>query len=448
MRATSIAAVSVAAISVLAVILICGGATAGRSACRATQGAATPEAAKGTSGCGGQNEAPACGSPMRPPKGECTVTASGPIEVPFRVFRNHVLIPVSVNGSPPLDVVLDTGMPVPGIMLHPGPEVDAIEFDTDGAPQVVVAGAGGDGVERVAMNVTFELPGVAFTGQMAIVGPRCGPGAGSEEEAKGVVGLSIFDNFVVTFDHDRNVLVLTAPDEFEYDGPGTRLPLTIGQPPVPEVECVLETGGKRVTVSMVVDTGATYPLSITLRPEGTIEPPPEARGLVLGYSYWGELTGLVGRVEELHLGGLSLDDVITVYLEGGAPGVPPCGDDGLLGNQALRHFNATFDYARKELILERSTRTDDPFEYNMSGAAFERTDDGDFVLLKVFPDTPASEAGLSESDVVTAVNGRSARDISSEELRSMLERDGTTMALRLIRDATEMDVKLKLRRLV
>jgi hypothetical protein len=412
-------------------------------------GQTTP--ASDTPACGAPADSaqPVCGGPGGPPAGECIVTADGPVEVPFRVLNNHVLIPVSVNGSAPLELILDTGMPVYGVMLHPGPEVDAIAFDTEGAPMVMVAGAGGDPC-RAALNVTLGLPGVEFTGQLAIFSPPPGGGCNSEspEGASGVIGLSVFDNFVVTFDHDRSVLVLTQPDDFTYAGRGARLPFRLGRPPVPEIDCAIEADGRTVPLTLTVDTGASHNLSITLAPDSDIAPPGGARELVVGYSMWGELTGLIGRGGTLRLGGLALNDILVTYLRKGAPGVPPCGKSGLLGNGALRRFNVTFDYSRKELILEPNSHTTDPFEFNMSGMASRRNADGTYAVSRVFPETPAAEADVVAGDIIVAVDGRPARDIGTEELRRLLERDGAAVTLRLGRGPENTDVVLRLRRLV
>lgn len=397
----------------------------------------------------GAAEAAVCATPMAPPAGECVVTAEGPIEIPFRVLNHHVLVPVSVNGSPPLDLILDTGMPVHGVMLHPCPEVDAIEFSADGAPEVAVAGGGADTVQRVATGVTLEIPGAVFHGQLAIIASPCGPARTlAPEEARGVIGLSLFHNFVVTFDHDRGVLVLTRPEAFAYAGQGVRLPIRLGQRPIPEVDCTLSTGEREIPLRLAIDTGATHALSLTLTPQSDITPPASARPLVIGYSYWGELSGLVGRGGALRLGDLVLDDILVTYLQAGAPGVPTCGFDGLLGNVTLRRFNVTFDYSRREMILEPNSHTAEPFEFNMSGVACRRGASGGFEVFKVFPETPGSEAGILPGDVIVEIDGRPSGEIPSDEMRAMFERDGASLTLGIARRSEVVDVTVRLRRLV
>ncbi len=227
----------------------------------------------------------------------------------------------------------------------------------------------------------------------------------------GVIGLSVFQNFVVTFDHDRSVLVLTRPDEFVYEGAGARIPFTLGQRPVPEIECTLGTGEREVPLTLTVDTGASHNVSLMLRPDGGHRGPAGRAPSRHRIQLLGRAVGARRTRRDAPPGRSRLDDVLVTYLEAGAPGVPPCGHDGILGNGALRRFNVTFDYSRAEMILEPNSRTAAPFEFNMSGMALQRSDDGGFVVARVFDDTPASEMGVTAGDVIAAVDGRPAREI-------------------------------------
>jgi C-terminal processing protease CtpA/Prc len=80
--------------------------------------------------------------------------------------------------------------------------------------------------------------------------------------------------------------------------------------------------------------------------------------------------------------------------------------------------------------------------------ASKRNADGTYAVSRVFPETPAAEAGVLAGDIIVAVDGRPARDIGTEELRRLLERDGAAVTLRLGRGPENIDVVLRLRRLV
>ena len=61
-------------------------------------------------------------------------------EIPFRVERDRVIIPTSINGSDPLAVVLDTGMGLKGVYLFRR-EYEEL-MDASSRVQVQIPGAG------------------------------------------------------------------------------------------------------------------------------------------------------------------------------------------------------------------------------------------------------------------------------------------------------------------
>jgi len=286
--------------------------------------------------------------------------------------NHHVLVPVSVDGGEPFLVVLDTGMPIPGLMLHPSPRTDALDLkNTDGLRVAVGGGDAGD--SRVGTGVTLALPGLELTEQIVTVTPVPGCSGAERRSVKtpslveGVIGLSIFESFVVTIDYDRSIITLIEPERFHYDGGGHEVPFTLGSTNIPQITCEVEMRpGERIPVNVAVDTGATYSLSLTLGTHDDIHLPAGAKEEMKGYSAWGEVTGSLARVSAVYIGEQVLRDVLVTFFRKGAPGVPPCGEHGILGNEALSRFNTTFDYARKRMILEPNRRVNAPLEIETS----------------------------------------------------------------------------------
>lgn len=374
---------------------------------------------------------------------------TGTVEIPFELMNEHVVIPVSVNGGEPFRLVLDTGMPFYGAMLNPSARTDALELLNPDGLQVSVAGTE-DYTPRIGSGVTLGLPGVELTDQMVMVAPM--PGCGQTRaliESDGVIGLSVFDNFVVEIDYDNRTLTLTEPDGFVYEGAGTEIPIRLGSVRMPEVDLTIETEDDRtIPVGLVVDTGAALAMSITLGTSDKLSLPSGAKDLVIGYSSWGEVRGKLGRVETLRLEGLRLDDVLVTFFEQGAPGVPPCGKNGLLGSSVLQRFTVTFDYTTGRMFLEPGARFNEPFEFSMTGLAYRRADDGAFEVVRVFPDTPASESGMVEGDIILSVDDILSRDCDESTMREAMSREVPRVQLRIARDGNEMDVTLKPRRLI
>jgi len=395
---------------------------------------------------------PSCGNtgPMQAPGSARLLSDTGVVELPFEHVFDYIVVPVSVDGSEPLRLILDTGMPFYGAVLHPNARTDAIELVNRDSVQVMVGGME-DYKPRVGTGVTLTLPGVELTGQLVTVLPAPGAacGGGNLLETDGVIGLSIFENFIVEIDQESEVLTLTEPDAFTYAGSGQAIPIRLGPTPMPEVTLEIETeDGERVPVSLVVDTGAMYPMSITLGSHEEISLPPGAREMVMGYSAWGEVSGKLGRIDALHLGGYVLDDVLVTFFEKGAPGVPPCGEHGILGNEALGRFNVTFDYAHKTMYLEPNGRFGEPFDFGMAGFASETADDGTRSIVRVFPDTPASEGGLQEGDRILSVDGVPVTNLEEKTFREALKREGEEITLGVSRNGREMEITLRLRRLI
>src|SRR4030095_5688460 len=65
------------------------------------------------------------------------------ISVPFRLFNHHIVLPVTVNGSGPLQIVLDTGMPTEGLLLHETHKTKSLNLAFVENPHVKVRGIGG-----------------------------------------------------------------------------------------------------------------------------------------------------------------------------------------------------------------------------------------------------------------------------------------------------------------
>ena len=66
---------------------------------------------------------PSCGiaAPELGKGGYRLLNETGTVEIPFELMDEHVVIPVSFNGSEPFRLGLDTGMPFYGATLDPSP---------------------------------------------------------------------------------------------------------------------------------------------------------------------------------------------------------------------------------------------------------------------------------------------------------------------------------------
>jgi hypothetical protein len=378
---------------------------------------------------------------LRFPEGRETVS------VPFENHGEHIMIRVSVNGGAPLLMVFDTGMPTPGVLLYEGALVDKLNLTYSPAQiQVGGAGSGGSRSARLATGVTLRVGGLEVGGSVAIVMPSTPQMSGLHD---GIIGASLFQNLVVSLDHDRGVMTLSRRGVFTPPKAAAEVPLEVqGRHAYVPLQLV-GPDGKATPIKAILDLGATHAISLNRRSNPAIVAPPGARVSRIGRGMSGVITGLVGRVPALELGGHRLASVVATFPDSAFE--DPRGLDsmnGNLGGGVLGRFNISLDVGGSRMFLTPNRRYSNPFEWDMSGLQTELTDEGEIRVAAILPDSPAAEAGIAPGETVVAVDGARAEPRTLLRTRERFREVGRELALTLRRDGRERVVKLRLRRLV
>lgn len=376
-----------------------------------------------------------------------TVTAeNGVTELPFKLINNHVILPVSVNGSPTFNVLLDTGMPGPGLALYGGPRAEALDLGFDPAIQVQIRGAGGQGerlVARVAMEESLALAGVAIDKARVLLLPALPEFGGYHD---GIIGYSLFERFVVELDYDERRVRLHDPRSYETPHDAHVLPLTL-RGKVPHVTLwVTPRGRKAFEARVVVDLGAAHAISLNTDSADDVVIPEEALTTTLGHGLSGPVKGEVGRIAALELGGARLRNVLASFPVSGHQN--PRGDTSLtgnLGNEVLRRFNTTFDYAGGRLILQPNESFGQPFTFDRSGIVLGLG--SELKVVDIIVGSPAEVSGIQIEDVVTHVDGEAVAGKDLGDVREVLKATGKVQ-LSLRRGKKTFQKTLTLRRLI
>ena len=372
---------------------------------------------------------------------------SGVVSIPFAIDSNHLLMPIRIKGET-FRLILDTGMPMSGLMLYGTAAVDELDLEyAEGTVRVGGAGGSDRFIEaRLARGVDVEIGEIQMRDATAIVMPPLPHFHGSHD---GVIGYGLFKKFVVRIDNDRNVVEFHDPESFDASGSDAVVPLKfIGNFPFAEVAVTMD-GGKKVPRSVVIDLGAMHPISLNVDDDSPLAVPDNSIRTIIGKGVAGPVEGRVGRIQRLELGGESLTNVVATFPDSDFqhPGGMDA-RDGNLGNGVLRHFNVTFDYSREVMLLERNERYDDPFEWDMSGMRLTPTGQEGLRIEALVEDSPAARAGLAIDDVVTHVNDHVVSKGDVQSLRRMLEKDGAVVRISATRNGQTLKVEFKLRRFV
>jgi hypothetical protein len=173
-------------------------------------------------------------------------------DIPIELNTVHVFVQCSVNGSPPLWFVLDTGASITVINRD---TAEALGMDLQGNLEGRGAGEKTTDVHLVG-DVTYGVPGVELRGQ-TIAAVDLGPvEAMMGRELDGILGFDFISRFVVEIDYAGLRMDLHDRNGWTYTGSGTSVPVTFeGNLPHVQAEMVMK-GRDPVSGPFLVDTGA------------------------------------------------------------------------------------------------------------------------------------------------------------------------------------------------
>jgi hypothetical protein len=280
-------------------------------------------------------------------------------QIQFALVANRVVFPVTVRDSRKLEVILDTGMRSKGVYLFHSE--DTSHLDPGRLQEVRVGGAGSGEASTAVMadSMTVSADGIDFIDQLVIVSQS---NTTQGFPTDGVIGYTLFGDYVVEIDCDDLMIRLYDPAGFSADSTWHRVPLEL-QELIPFLAAKVSVAGEPpVAVRVYIDLAAGEALELLVGPSMKFSLPDSlTERKYLGTGLSGDIYGRTGWVDRLEIGPFTLEDVPADF--------PPAevrskqqGADGILGNNAIRRFNVIFDYSRSVLYMKRSGHTDDPFE--------------------------------------------------------------------------------------
>jgi hypothetical protein len=375
---------------------------------------------------------------------------SGPIVIPFQLATRHILLKVTVNHSRPLTFILDTGAGGAIVRLDVAKEL-GLRLEGN----VNVGGAGGGsqpgklirgakwslvGLEGFSQPVTMALP---FTEAQAAMG----------RDVDGIVGGEFIRQFVVQIDYQARKMTLHEPARFEYRGDGQAIPLRFDVNRYPVLTATVTAPGRqpvdRLFLFDIGSSGALILHSPFVAEQDLLSTQTKTIQSIGGAGVGGKTYGEFGRVTSLQIGRFVFENPITMFSRDKAGAFANPRLAGNIGAQVAMRFHLYLDYGRKQMIVEPSSGFADPFDRAFSGLAI-RTTPPEYTIFKIIDvlrDSPASEVGVRPGDIITAIDGKPAKDLTMTTLSEMLER-AVTYVITLRRGDQEVEVRLTPKRMV
>ena len=278
-------------------------------------------------------------------------------EIPIEVRGPRVVIPTRVNNSPPLDVVLDTGMGMRGVYLLRREHSEWVDAPSNILVQIPGAGGGEASRAQVVDAQTLRAGSVVLDSQTVLISQS---DRTQDWSFDGIIGRSLVVDYTVELDYDRSVMRLHDRGWHPTGPEWTRLPIRIERGlPWFEVEVDMEDGVAR-PIKAYLDLASAATLELLVGSGRPFTPPSGAEEVGLGTGLSGEIRGWRGQTHRLRVGGFDLTEVPTEWApaeirsKGGAAG-------GILGNGFMHYFNVVFQYAEGALYIRPSQRYMDSY---------------------------------------------------------------------------------------
>jgi len=351
------------------------------------------------------------------------VTATRPVTIPFELINRHVIVKASVNASRPLSFVLDTGA---NQAIVRSEVAKALNLRLAGAVTSRGAGPGVQAGNRVT-GATWSLVGLESVVQpvtLALPLTELAPALGTDLD--GIVGGEFIKQFVLELDYPARVVRLHDAASFTYQGRGETLPIEFTAGGHPVVTATVTPADTPIQRKFMFDIGSGLPLALhsPFVREHDLPGPQKTIRAIGAAGAGGRSTGRLGRVAALQIGSFTIRNPITLFSEDTAGAFADTSLAGNIGAQIAMRFRIFFDYGRRRIVLEPSSTFADPFDRAFAGIALRAEAPGyrTFRVSELLEESPAAEAGLAEGDVIAAVDGTPAADLTLTAIYDLLEK--------------------------
>lgn len=280
-------------------------------------------------------------------------------KIPFELSRNKIIIPVQVNDSREMKIILDTGMPSTGLLLFDSALID--ELGLSGGKKYLIDGAG-----KGMTTYSFMFEGAKLTlgeadfFEQKLLILQSDTMAGTPTD--GVVGNTLFGSSAVKIDYEKKIITLTDPSKLNVDHTWEEIDLTFNKNGIPFVNAQISAEGETLTgVSLYIDSASSEALELLVKPDMKFSLPEDLEDRYLGRGLSGDFFGLFGRINTLKIGSFILREVPTAFPKTKVRSRQK-GADGILCNKTLQKFNLIFDYSGKKLYIKPNLNFSEPFD--------------------------------------------------------------------------------------
>lgn len=338
--------------------------------------------------------------------------------VPFTMLNGHIVVNVSVNNSETMAFVLDSGAAATVITTTE-------RTDTLGLPKnkPITINGSGEGENPTAYIVTdtkIQMGDFSMSGLAVVYAPTAAMPFATVEETyfDGVLGANFFNCCLLEINHDKQVLVFSAPNaenRAKYDkGNWQTLAIEVEENS-PFITTKVQNGQQEKPVKLLLDTGSTGALSL-FAGEGEFTLPTKTyASKTTGIN--GDTSDQIGALNKLILGAEQFAKLPTHFRVDGS--TLPHESQGILGNRVIQQFNTVFDFSGETIRLQRNQTFDDALASDRSGLRVWPHPKG-AIVKSISPETEAEALNIPINAILTQINGSKINNTNFDELKRLL----------------------------
>lgn len=347
-----------------------------------------------------------------------------------------VVIQGRVNHYPDtLNFILDTGSG--GISLDSA-TVKALSIPTTPSDRTI---RGIAGIRKVNFlyNATLHLPGLSLDSLNFHVNDYEILSSVYGVKIDGIIGYSFFRRYIVHFDYDKLLLSVYSQGDFKYQRGGYILKPLLTAIPVMNADF---RDSRRLNSRFYFDSGAglCFLLSDSFNRDSAVLNPNKKPFLTQAEGLGGKMEMRLTTVKEVKIGPYRFRNVPTYIFEDiyNITAYPYLA--GLIGNDLLRRFNVTLNYAKREIHLIPNSHYRSPFDYAYTGLGIYVVN-GRIQVEDVIPGSPGEAAGFKTGDILIGVGNNFSNNIQA--YKNLLQMRGQKIKIVVNRSDSLLILTLK-----
>jgi hypothetical protein len=357
--------------------------------------------------------------------------------IPIKVIGNHIYGDAMVDGKGPFQFVFDTG----GVNLLTPTVTRTLGLTSEGNIQ-----GSGTGANTVQSGVTkvndLQIGKASIRDKAFYVFPLENLYPSGGVQMLGMAGYETFRRFVTRIDYANQTLTLTDPKYFDPKGAGTPVPITFN-----DNDVIAKGSFAGIPGAFLIDTGSGSDLTLNTAFSAAHDLRskfPHGVDVVGGYGVGGPSVEFETRGGPLMIGSVEIAHPVVGFSSDKKGSEANPNIAGNIGSAALKRFVVTFDYGHGVMYLKPASRAMDDLDTFDRAGMWVNLDPAGFKIIFADKGAPAQAAGLKANDIIVAVDGKPAKDITLSDLRYRLRngKPGSVMKFTL-KDGRTASVTLR-----